>query len=71
MCFVNTDAKSHLGKQPEKCLQEAERAEKRMYLEACLQKCRHFYPFVDSVDGLLVVEATATLKRIARCLATK
>ena len=36
MRFVNTDAKSHSGKTPKKCLQEAERAKKRMYLEACL-----------------------------------
>ena len=44
---------------------------KKMYLEACLQQCRHFYPFVASVDRLLGVEATATLKRIASCLANK
>ena len=42
-----------------------------MYLEACLQQRRHFSPFVASVDGLLGVEARATLKRIASCLATK
>ena len=42
-----------------------------MYLEACLQQRRHFSPFVASVDGLLGVEATANLKRIASRLATK
>ena len=42
-----------------------------MYLEACLKQRRHFSPFVASVDGLLGVEATATLKRIASRLATK
>ena len=42
-----------------------------MYLEDCLQQRRHFSPFVASVDGLLGVEATATLKRIAIRLATK
>ena len=42
-----------------------------MYLEACLQQHWHFSPFVASVDGLLGVEATATLKRIASRLATK
>ena len=36
-----------------------------MYLEACLQQRRHFSPFVASVDGLMGVEAMATLKRIA------
>ena len=42
-----------------------------MYMEACLKQRQHFSPFVVSVDGLLGVEATATLKRIASHLATK
>ena len=42
-----------------------------MYLEACLQQRRHFSPFVASLDGLLWVEATATLTRISSRLATK
>ena len=42
-----------------------------MYLDGCLQQHRHFYPFVASVDGLMGVEATATLKRLASRLATK
>ena len=42
-----------------------------MYLEACLQQRQHFSPFVASVNGLLGVEATDTLKRIASRLATK
>ena len=42
-----------------------------MYLEACLQQRQHFSSFVASVDGLLGVEATATLKRLASHLATK
>ena len=71
MRVVNIDAKSHSAKQPEKCLQEEERDKKRMYLEACIQQRRHFYPFFASVDGLLSVEATATLKRIDSRLATK
>ena len=71
MRVVNTDAKSHMAKDPGKCLQEAERGKKWMYLEAFLQQRRHFSPFVASVDGLLGVEATATLKRLASRLATK
>ena len=42
-----------------------------MHLVACLQQRRHYSPFVALVDGLLGVEATATLKRIASRLATK
>ena len=69
MRVVNTDALSYLKEAPEKCLQEAEKGKKKMYLEAFLQQRRHFSPFVASVDGLLGVEATATLKRIASRLA--
>ena len=71
MRVVNTDAKSHSAKPLEKCLQEAERAKKRMYLEECLQKSRKFSPFVASVDVLQGVEATATLKSISSRSATK
>ena len=55
MCVVSTDAKSHSAKTPEKCLQEVESGNKRMYLEACLQQRRHFSPFIASVDVLLGV----------------
>ena len=68
---VNTYAKYHLAKTPEKCLQEAEQAKKKMYLEACIQQSRHFSPFVFSVDRLMDLKSTATLKMIASCLATK
>ena len=68
---VNTDALTYQTKAPEKCLYEAEKGKKKMYLEACLQQRRHFYPFVSLVDGLLGVEATATLTRISSRLATK
>ena len=70
MRVVNTDALSYVRRSPEKCLQEAESGKKKMYLEACLQQRRHFSPFVASVDGILGVEATATLKSIASRLAT-
>ena len=71
MRVVNTDAKSHSGKTPEKFLQEAEMGVNQMYPKACLQQRRHFYLFVASVDGLLGVEATATLKILVSCLSTK
>ena len=71
MHVVNTDAKTHMVKTPEKCLQEAERGEMWVYMEACLQQRRHFSPFVASVDGFLGVEVTVTLKRLASRLATK
>ena len=42
-----------------------------MYLEAYLQQRRNLSPLVASVDGLLGVESTATLKRLASRLANK
>ena len=50
---------------------KADKGKKKMYLKACLQQRQHFSPFVDFVDILLWVEATATLKRIVSCLASK
>ena len=67
---VNTDALSYVRKLPKKCLHEAERGEKKIYPEACLQQRQHFSPFLALVDRLLGVEATATLKRIDSRLAT-
>ena len=71
MRVMNTDALMYLKKAPEKCLHEAEKGNRRMYLEACLQQRQHFSHFVSLVEGMLGVEATATLKRIASCLTTK
>ena len=65
MRVVNTDALTYMTKDPERFMHKAERKKKQKYLEACLQQRRHFSPFIASVDGLLGVEATATLKRLA------
>ena len=65
MSVVNTDTKSHSAKTPEKCLQKVEWDRNKIYLEARLQQLRHFSPFVSSVDGMLGLEMTATLKTIA------
>ena len=37
MRVMNTDALTHMTKDPGRCLHEAEREKKRMYLEAYLQ----------------------------------
>ena len=71
MHVVNTDAPTHQKKDSEKCLHEAERGKNRMYVEDYLQQRWHFSPFVASVEGLMGVEATVTLKRIASRLPTK
>ena len=71
MRIVNTDAKSHSAKTLKKCLQETERVKKKIFLEACLQQHQHFSTFATSVDGLLGVDAAATLKIITSYLTTK
>ena len=70
MRVLNTDAKYYLAKTPNKCLYEAAREKKKMYLEACLLKRRHFSSFFSSIIRIMYVEAATTLKRIAICLAT-
>ena len=45
--------------------------EKKMYLEACLQKIQHVFPFIVSIDRLLGLEAEDILKRISSCLTKK
>ena len=71
MSVANTDTKYHSAKTPEKCLHEAERAKKKMYLEYLPQQRQQFSFFVASIDGLLGVEATVTLKMISRRLKKK
>ena len=67
----NTGSKSYLAKTPGNFPQEAARANKKMYLEACLQQRQHFLPFVASIDEILDVEAAATLKIMSSRLSTK
>ena len=71
MRVVSTDDKSHQAKTPEKCFQEADRAKKNMYLEACLQQRRHFSPLVASIDVILGVEVGAALKMLVILIAKK
>ena len=71
MNVVNTCAKYHSEKTPDKCMQKSDRVKNKIYLGACLQQHRNFYRFNASVNGLLGVDTTATLKRISSRLATK
>ena len=51
MHVMNTDATSYQSKNPDKCLETAEKGKKKKYLDACLQQHRNFTPFVISADG--------------------
>ena len=71
MSFVNTDATSYQSKYPNKYLETSDKTKKKKYVGACLKHNLHFFTYIVSVDGLLGIEAGVTLKRVARCLATK
>jgi hypothetical protein len=68
---TDTDAKSYSKRDPAKVLESQEKEKKRKYLEACLERRRHFTPFVCSVDGMLGREAKTFAKRLAAKLANK
>ena len=68
---TDTDAKSYKSRAPAKVLESQEREKKKKYLEPCLQRRRHFTPFVVSADGMKGKEATAFLKRLFALLAKK
>ena len=69
--LCNTDAKSYQKRDPEKVLLSIEKIKKKKYSSSCLAQCRHFSPFILSVDGLLGHEADCFLKRIASRLSRK
>ena len=46
MRVVNTDAVSYQSNTLKKCLETNKRKKKRKYLNTCLNKSRHFTPFV-------------------------
>ena len=50
MRFLNTDTVSYQSKNPEKCLDTAEREKKKKYLNGCLNEIQYSTPFVASVD---------------------
>ena len=68
MCVVNTDAPTHQKKDPESASTRRNGGRRR-----CIWRLasKQFPPFVASVDGMMGVEAIATLKGIVSRLATK
>ena len=69
MPVMNTDTPYHLNKSLENYIQISDKENK--YLEAGLWQRHHFYPFFVSVDGLIGVEAEATLKPTSSRITTK
>ena len=69
--IVNLDAGSYLCMTPEKALAKVEKDKKDLYLQACLERRRHFTPMVYSVDGIPGLEALAAHKRLAALIIFK
>ena len=69
--ITQTDAPTYRGKDPAKVLADAESEKKAKYLQACLDRRRHFTPMVYSVDGMAGDEARAAEKKLASALAGK
>ena len=67
----NLDAGSYLRMTPEKALAKAEKENKDLYLQACLERRSTFTPMVYSADGITGAEALATPKRLAVLISYK
>lgn len=68
---TDSDTRAHRALSPIKVLAKQEKEKKYKYLQICLDQRLHFSPFVVSVDGMLGVEASAVVKRLARALESK
>ena len=57
--IVNLDSGSCLSMAPENALAKAEKENKDLFFQACLERRRNFTPMVYSVDGIPGAEALA------------
>ena len=69
--IVNLDAGSYLRMTPEKDLAKAEKENKDLHLQACLERRRTSTPMVYSADGMPGEEAIAAQKRLSALLSYK
>ena len=69
--IFNFDAGSYLRMMPEKALAKAEKKNKDLHLQACLERRRTFTPMVYSTDGIPGAETLAVQNRSAALLRYK
>ena len=69
--IVDLDAGYYLRMTPEKALSKAEKENKDLYLQVCLERRRTFTPMVHSAYGIPGVEALAAQKRSAAPISYK
>ena len=65
------EANSRRNSTVEKILEKQEKEKKKKYLQPCLERRRHFTPFVTTTDRLMGKEAQKFLARLATRLAEK
>ena len=63
--IVKLDASYYLRRTPEKALVQAEKENKDLYLQACLERRNTYTPMVYSADRIPGAEALAAQKRLA------
>ena len=68
---TDADSASYSQKDTAKSLANQEREKKQKYLQACLDRRRHFTPLVFTVDGVPGVEAQRAIKHLAAKLSRK
>ena len=68
---VDLGAPTYRGSKPQKVLARHEKDKKKKYLDACLERRRHFTPMVYSVDGMTASETSAAHRKLASLLSTK
>ena len=65
---TDTDCVSWRDRDPHKVLAQHEKEKKKRYSAACAGRRRHCTPLVFSCDGMVAVEASAAIKRVASLL---
>ena len=69
--IVNLGAGSYLRMMPEEALEKAEKENKDLYLQACLERIRNFTRMVYSTDRILIAEDLAYQKWLSALLSCK
>jgi hypothetical protein len=69
--ITDTDCVSWRDRDPHKVLAQHEKEKKKTYSTACTDRQHHFTSLVFSCDDMIVVEASAAIKRVASLLSQK
>ena len=71
LLILSTDTASYDGRHPHKIMSQHERSKKEKYIEACLERRRHFMPLVFSVEGVMGEERKEATEQLTDVLSKK